>query len=154
MEKIRPYSHTKHIIRRSVITHSVGQKKPEHTHSLDTFSDEASTAIQLARRSQNTLTVWTNKPHQPSSLPEGARTNSHTGHISRECLISCSACQKKPEHTHFLDTFSEEASSALQEARTHSLSGHIFRKSLISHPACQKRPEHTHILDTFSEGAS
>jgi len=129
--------------------------KPEYTHILDTFSEGASSAMQLARRCQNTLTNWTHfqkGPHQPSSLPEDARTHSHTGHIFRRGLISHPACQKMPEHTHMLDTFSEGASSAMQLARRrrHSLSGHIFRRSLISHPACQNMPEHTHSLDTFS----
>jgi len=182
-EDARTHSHTGHIFRRSLISHAACQKKPEHTHILDTFS-EASSAMQPARRSQNTLTRWTHfqkEPHQPCSLPEEARTHSRPGHIFRRSLISYAACQKKPEHTHNLDTFSEGASSAMQparssqntltywthfqkephqscslpeEARTHSLPGHIFRRSLISHAACQKKPEPTHSLDTFSEGAS
>jgi len=135
----------------------------------------------LAKRSQNTLTYWTHfqqKPHEPCSLPEEARTHSLPGHIFRRSLMSHPACQKKPEHTHSLDTFSEGPSWAIklarrskntltlwthfqkephepcslpEEARTHSLPGHIFRSSLMSHAACQKKPEHTHILDTFSE---
>ena len=110
-------------------------RKGQKTHLLDTFSEGASSI---------------------SSLPEEARTHSHTGHIFRSSLSSHAACQKKPEHTHILDTFSEGASSAMHLARrsqTHSHTGHIFR-SLISHAACQKKPEHTHCLDTFSEGAS
>jgi len=175
-EEARTHSHTGHIFRRSLISHAACLKKPEHTHILDTLSEGASSAMQLARRSQNTLTCWTHfekEHHQPSSLPEEARTHSHTGHIFRRSPslpeearthshtrhsfgrspISHAAGQKKPEHTHCLDTFSEGASSVMQLARTHSQAGHIFRRSLISHAACLKKPEHTHILDTFSEGA-
>ena len=128
--------------------------------------------MQLARRSQNTLTLWTHlqrEPHQPSSLPKEPRTHSLPGCIFRGSLISYPACQKKREHTHFLDIFSERArrsqntltpwkhfqkefhkpSSLPEEARTHLLSGHIFQGSLISTPNCQQKPWHTYILDIF-----
>jgi len=217
------------IFRRSPIDHAAWQKKPERTHILDTFSGvssamrlarrsqntltlwthfqkephqlcslpedariysqsghvfrRTSSAMQLARRCQNTLTLWTHvqkECHQPCSLPEDARTHSLPEHIFRRSLSSHAACQKKPKHTHSLDTFSEGASSAMwlvrrsqntltiwmhfqkegyqpcslpEEVRTHSHPGHIFR-SLISHAACQQKPEHTHSLDTFSKGAS
>jgi len=138
--------------------------------------------MQLARRSQNTLTSWTHfqkDPHQPSSLTKEAKTHSLPGHIFRRSPISHPTCQKKPEHTHSLDTFSRSLIShqACQKKPEHSLPGYIFRKSplaiqlarrsqntltswihfprsLISHPAWQKKPEHTDSLDTFSEGAS
>ena len=174
----RSHSQPGHIFRRSPISHAACQKKPEHTHCLDTVSEGPQSAIQLARRSQNTLTTWTHfqkEPNQPCSLPEEARTHSLPGHSFRRSPISHAACQKKPEDTHFLDTFSEGASSTMQlarrsqntltywthfqkqphqpsslpeEARTHSLPGHILRRSLISHAAFQKKPEHTHFLDT------
>jgi len=166
------------------MSHSPCQKKPEHTHSLETFSEEALWAIHLAKRSQNTLTAWTHfqkQPDRPCSLPEKARTHSLSGHIFRRSLMGQQACQKKPEHTHSLETFSEEASWAIhlarrsqntltawthfqkqpdrpcsspEEARTQSPPGHIFRRSLMSHAAFQKKPEHTHSLDIFSEEAS
>src|SRR6266704_1728322 len=102
---------------------------------LDTFSEGASSAIQLARRSQNTLTCY----------------------IFRRSLISHPACQKKPEHTHFLDTFSEGASSAIQLARrgqnTLTPWTHFQKERHQPFQLCQKRPEHTHMLDTFLEGA-
>jgi len=150
---LTPYTH----FQKEALQHAACQKKPEHTHSLDTFSEGASSAMQLARRSRNTLTSWTHfqkMPHQPCSLPEEARTHSQPGHIFRRSLISHAAWQKKPEHTHNLDTFSEGASLAMQlarrsqntltywthfekeahqpcslpeEARTHSLAGHILR---------------------------
>src|SRR6266568_1639363 len=130
--------------------------------------------MQLARRSQNTLTPWTHfqkEPHQPCSLPEEARTHSQPGHIFRRSLISHAACQKKPEHTHILDTFSEGASSAMQlarrsqntltywthfqkepyqpcslpeEARTHSHTEHIFRS--LSAIQLARRPQKTLTL--------
>jgi len=181
LEETRTHSQPGHIFRRSLISHAAWQKKPEHTHSLDTFSERASSAMQLARRSKNTLTIWTHfqESHQPCSLPEEARTHSLPGHIFRRGQISHAACQKKPGHTHSLDTFSEGASamqlarrsqntltlwthfqkephqlcSLPEEARTHSQPGHIFR-SLLSHAACQKNPEHTHSLDTFSGALS
>jgi len=159
-EDARTHSHPGHIFRRGLISHPAGQKMPEHTHILDTFSEGASSDIQLGQRWQNTLTPWAHfqkGPHQTSSLPEDARTHSQTGHIFRRSLISHPACRKMPEHTHALDTFSEGASSAIQLARrcqkaltpwTH------FRRGLTSHPAWQKMPEHTHSLDTCSEEAS
>jgi len=109
-------------------------------------------------------------PHQPSSLPEDARMYSHPDHIFRRGPISYSACQKTPEDTHILDTFSDDLSaiqlarrcqstltnwthfqnhfqepyqlSSLPEyARTCSQTGHIFRKQ-------SSLPEHarTHSL--------
>ena len=156
-EEARTHSLAGHIFRGSLISHAACQKKPDHTHILDTFSEGVLSAMQLARRSQNTLTSWTHfqkEPHQPCSLPEEARTHSLAGHIFRGSLISYWSCLTMPEHTHILDSFSEGASSVMQLGRTHSLAGHICRGSLISHAACQKKPEHTHILDRFSEGAS
>ena len=153
-EEARTHSLPGYIFRRNLMSHPACQKKPEHTHFLNTFQKE---------------------PHEPSSLPDGARTHSQTGHILRNSIIRHLACQKKPEHTHSLDTFSEALSARLpEEARTHSQAGHIFR-SFISQLArrsqntltswthlqkephelaCQKKPEHTHFLDTFSEVAS
>jgi len=119
-EHARTHSLPGHIFRRGLISHSACQ---EHTHFLDTFSKGVSSTIQLGRRCQNTLTLWTHfdkEPLQPSSLPEDARTHSHSGHIFRRSLISHPAWQKMPEHTHFLDTFLEGASSAIQLARTQS----------------------------------
>jgi len=101
---------------RSLMSHPACQKKPEHTHFLDTFQKEP---YEPFRRSQNTLTDWTHfqkVPYKPSSLPEGARTHSLSGHIFRRCLMSHSAWP-----------------------RIHLLPGHIFRWSLMSHPACQRQ---------------
>jgi len=103
-------------LKRRLISHSACQKMPEHPHILATFSKETLSAIQLARTCQNTLTIWTQKkPHQPSSLPEHARTHLQSGH--RRSLISHPAYQKRPEHTHSLDTLSEGALLAIQLAR-------------------------------------
>ena len=182
-EDARTHSLSGHMFRRSVISHAACQKMPEHTHSLNTFSEGASAVMQLARRSPNTLTLWTHfqkEPHQPCGLSEEARTHSQSGCISRRRVISHAACQKRSEHTHILDTFSG-ALSAMQpasrsqntltlwthfqkephrscslpeEARTHSHPRHIFRRRFISHAAWQKKPGHTHSLDTFSEASS
>jgi len=67
----------------------------------------------LARKSQDTLTYWTHfqkEPHEPCSMPEEARRHSLPGHSFRRTLMSHAACQKKPEHTYSLDTFSEGSS--------------------------------------------
>jgi len=156
-EEARTHSHTGHIFRRSLFSYAACKKMPEHTHILDRFSEGASSAMQLTRRSQNTLTIWTHfqkEPQKPCSFPEEARTHSLAGHIFRMSLISHAACQKKPEQTHLLDTLAHQPYTLPEEARTHSLAGHNFGRSLITHTACQKKPEHTHSLDTFSEGAS
>jgi len=157
-EEPRTHSLPGQIFRRNLISHPACQKKPEHTHKLDTFSERASSAIQLARRSQNTFTFWTHfykEPYQPSTLSEEARTHSQTGHIFR-CLISHPACQKKPKHTHSLDTFSGGASSTIQLARrsqkTLTYWKH-FQKQPYQ-PSSLQKPEYTHFLDTFSKEAS
>ena len=177
-EEARTHSLAGHIFRRSLISHAACQKKPEHTHILDTFSEGASSAMQLATRSQNTHFLDT-FPGALSAMQLARRSQSTlTPWTHFQNPISHTACQKKPEHTHKLGTFSG-ALSAMQlarrsqstltpwthfqkephqpcsfpeEARPHSLAGHIFRRSLISHAACQKKPEHTHLLNTFSEG--
>ena len=118
LEEARTHSQSGHIFIRSPVSHAACQKKPEHTHQLDTFSEGALSVMQLARRSQNTLTLWTHfqkELNQPCSMPE-ARTHTLSAHIFRS-LISYAACQKKPEHTHSLDTFS------------HSLVRYLARKN-------------------------
>jgi len=87
--------------------------------------------MQLARRNQDALTLWTHfqrKPHEPSSLPEEARTHSLSGHIFKESLISSPSYQQKPWHTHILDTFSAD-SSALQVARRSQKSSRKYSHS-------------------------
>jgi len=175
--KWKKHSLSGHIFR-SLISHVACQYIRTHSHTGHIFRRNSS-AIQLARTGQNMLTNWTHfqkephqssslpedarthslpghfqkEPHQPSSLPKDARTHSLSRHIFRKSLISHPVCQKMPEHTHSLDTFSEKGSSASlpEDARTHLLPGHIFRRGLLSNSACQKMPEHTHSLDTFSE---
>ena len=110
--------------------------KREITHILDTFSEGASSAIQLTRRCQNTLTAWPHfqkKPHQWSSLPEDARTHSHPGHIFRRGLISHPACQKMPEGTHSLDTFENTLSVIWPvKVKIHSQSKPIFKAPYVT----------------------
>jgi len=105
---------------------------PEHTHSLDTFSEGASSAIQLARRSQKALTLWTHFQEKPSAI-QLARRCQNTLTNWTHFLISHSACQKMPEHTHSLDTFQNTLSVIWPvKVKIHSQTKPIFKAPYVT----------------------